>query len=65
DMTRVLAEAHEMVDHGLITEADFRDFTYGNVVGMHTGMNPAFFKGTAVEDKVEAYKAENATLAAQ
>ena len=65
DMTRVLVEAHEMVDHGLITEADFRDFTYGNVVGMHTGMNPAFFKGTAVEDKVEAYKAENATLAAQ
>jgi hypothetical protein len=65
DMTRVLAETHEMVEHGLITEADFRDFTYGNVVGMHTGMNPAFFKGTVVEDEVERYKAKNATLAAQ
>jgi predicted TIM-barrel fold metal-dependent hydrolase len=65
DMTRILVEAHEMVEHELITEDDFRDFTFTNVVGMHTGMNPDFFKGTAVEGEVEAEKARNATMAAE
>ena len=51
-MTRVLSEAWELVDDGFITEDDFRDFTYGNVVRMHTGMNPDFFKGTVIEDEV-------------
>ena len=58
DMTKVMVEAYEMVEDGHITEDDFRDFTYGNIVQMHTGMNPDFFKGTAVEADVEAYKAE-------
>ncbi len=58
DMTKVMVEAHEMVEDGHITEDDFRDFTYGNIVQMHAGMNPDFFKGTAVEADVEAYKAE-------
>ena len=62
DMTRVMVEAYEMVEHGLITEDDFRDFTFGNVVRMHAGMNPDFFKGTAVEADVEAYKAELASV---
>jgi predicted TIM-barrel fold metal-dependent hydrolase len=57
DMTKVMVEAYEMVEDGLITEDDFRDFTYGNVVQMHTGMNPNFFKGTAVEADVDAYMA--------
>ena len=64
-MTRVLVEASEMVELGLITDNDFRDFTFTNVVGMHTGMNPDFFKGTAVEGEVEAEKARNATMAAE
>ncbi len=58
DMTKVMVEAYEMVKDGHITEDDFRDFTYGNIVQMHAGMNPDFFKGTAVEADVEAYKAE-------
>ncbi|MEE2970483.1 MAG: amidohydrolase family protein [Pseudomonadota bacterium] len=58
DMTKVMVEAYEMVEDGHITEDDFRDFTYGNIVQMHAGMNPDFFKGTAVEADVEAYKAE-------
>jgi predicted TIM-barrel fold metal-dependent hydrolase len=58
DMTKIMVEAYEMVEDGHITEDDFRDFTYGNVVQMHTGMNPDFFKGTAVEADVETYKAE-------
>jgi hypothetical protein len=59
DMTQVMVEAYEMVEHGFITEDDFRDFTFGNVVEMHTGMNPDFFKGTVVEDDVEKFKVEH------
>jgi len=65
DMTHVLLEAYEMVEHGHITEKDFRDFTCVNAVGMHTGMNSEFFKGTVVENEVEEYKQKNAILAAQ
>lgn len=52
DMTKVMVEAYELVDDGFMDEEDFRDFTYGNVVRMHAGMNPAFFKGTIVEQEV-------------
>ena len=65
DMTKVMVEAHELVEDGFITDDDFRDFTYGNVVRMHTGMNPNFFKGTVVEAEVEKFKAENAAMAAE
>ena len=46
-------------------DADFRDFSFGNVVAMHSGMNPDFFKGTVVEDAVEKFKAERAAVAAE
>ena len=52
DMTKVLYEAREMVEHGHITEDDFRLFTFENTAEMHASMNPNFFKGTAVEDDV-------------
>ena len=52
DMTKVMVEAYELVDDGFMDEEAFRDFTYGNVVRMHAGMNPAFFKGTVVEQEV-------------
>ena len=54
-----------MVDDGFIGDADFRDFSFGNVVEMHTGMNPDFFKGTVVEDEVEKFRAESAAVAAE
>jgi len=54
DMTKVMVEAYELVDDGFMDEEAFRDFTYGNVVRMHAGMNPAFFKGTIVEQEVAA-----------
>ena len=60
DMTKVMVEAYELLDEGFVTEADFRDFTYANVVRMHTGMNPDFFKGTVVEAEVEKLKSETA-----
>ena len=52
DMTKVMVEAYEMVEDGLMTEEDFRAFSFGNVAAMHKGMNPDFFKGPVVEDAV-------------
>ncbi|HUE82477.1 MAG TPA: amidohydrolase family protein [Pyrinomonadaceae bacterium] len=49
DMTDVLAEAYELVEKELITEADFEDFVFTNPVSFYTGINPDFFTGTAVE----------------
>jgi hypothetical protein len=48
----VTEEAHELVDHGLITEEDFREFVFVNPVHLWTDMNPDFFKGTVVESEV-------------
>ncbi len=48
-----MVEAYELLDEGFVTGADFRDFTYDNVVRMHTGMSPDFFKGTVVEGAVD------------
>ncbi len=52
DMSEVLEEAHELLDDGLITEANFREFVFTNTARLHTALNPNFFKGTVVEDAV-------------
>jgi hypothetical protein len=52
DMSEVLEEAHELLEAGLITEDDFRQFVFTNAASLHTALNPDFFKGTAVEDAV-------------
>jgi hypothetical protein len=49
-MRMVLPEAHELVEHGLITADDFRDFTFANAVRLWGTQNPDFFEGTAVDD---------------
>jgi len=53
DAAEVLPEAWEMVEHGLMTEADFREYTFTNVVELHASMNPDFFRGTTVEGAVK------------
>ncbi|MBI3951646.1 MAG: amidohydrolase family protein [Acidobacteria bacterium] len=58
DMTEVIEEAYELVEKGLITEENFRDFVFTNPVTLHASMNPNFFKGTAVEKEVEKLLAE-------
>lgn len=50
EFAEVVPEIWEMVEHGLITEADVRDFTFANPVRLHGQMNPNFFKGTAIEE---------------
>jgi predicted TIM-barrel fold metal-dependent hydrolase len=48
DMTDVLPEAYELVEHGLLTDDDFRDFMFANAVRFWGEVNPDFFKGTVV-----------------
>jgi predicted TIM-barrel fold metal-dependent hydrolase len=49
DMTDVVPEAYELVEHGLINTDDFRDFMFANAVRFWGEVNPDFFKGTVVE----------------
>jgi Amidohydrolase len=57
DMTEVLAEAWEMVDHGWIDEDAFERFTFSTPARFYTRTNPRFFAGTVVEDAVERFLA--------
>ncbi len=61
DMTTVIPSAHELVDEGLMTPADFRDFAFANTVRFFGGTNPRFFDGTAVEEAAAAVLAESAS----
>src|SRR5262245_31383032 len=49
DMAEVVPEAYELVEHGLITDGDFRDFMFANAVRFWGEANPDFFKGTVGE----------------
>jgi len=53
DMTEVVEEAYELVEHGTIDEQDLRDFMFVNPARLWTDMNPNFFKGTVVESQVQ------------
>jgi predicted TIM-barrel fold metal-dependent hydrolase len=55
DVGEVVVEAWEMVEDGLITEDDFREFMFWNPVELHAGTNPDFFVGTRVEHEVAAF----------
>jgi predicted TIM-barrel fold metal-dependent hydrolase len=48
DIRGILPEAREMVERGLITEDDFRRFTFEHAREFF-GIDPNFFKGTRVE----------------
>jgi len=46
---RLLHEAYEQVEHGILTPVEFRDFTFTNAARFYGGTEPGFFAGTAVE----------------
>jgi predicted TIM-barrel fold metal-dependent hydrolase len=54
DMNGAAAEAYEQLEDGLIDEADFRTFAFGNSVQLYAGANPGFFDGTSVETEARA-----------
>lgn len=49
DVTEVLPDAWSLVEDGVVSEEDFRDFVFTNGVRLHGGMNPRFFEGTVLE----------------
>jgi predicted TIM-barrel fold metal-dependent hydrolase len=52
NMAEVLGEAYELVEDGLVSETDLRDFLFTNPAQFFCGANPHFFKGTVVEGAV-------------
>jgi len=54
DVRDVLPEAYELVEHELLSRAQFKAFSCDNAIRLHAGMNPRFFDGT----RVEAYARE-------
>jgi hypothetical protein len=60
DMAEVVPEAYELVEHGLITDDDFRDFMFTNAVRFWGEVNPDFFKGTVVEKAAAEVLAQGA-----
>jgi predicted TIM-barrel fold metal-dependent hydrolase len=59
DMSEVFEEATELLDKGVVTETDFRDFVFGNPVRLWTSANANFFVGTAVEEAVSALQTDS------
>lgn len=53
DASEVLEEAYELVEDGLLDENNLRDFLFTNPVSFYAGVNPEFFRATAVEKEVE------------
>jgi predicted TIM-barrel fold metal-dependent hydrolase len=54
DMRSVLGEAYELVEHGHVSDDQFRAFTFDNVVKLHGGNRRDFFRGTSVEREADA-----------
>ncbi len=54
DATTCLAESVELVEDGLMSADDLRDFAFYNAGELHGMMNPDFFKGTVIEAEATA-----------
>lgn len=50
DARDILPEAYELVDEGLLSADDFRNFACDHAIRLHGRMNPGFFEGTSVAD---------------
>jgi hypothetical protein len=59
DISSVLLESHMLVDEGLLTADDYRDFVFTYPALLHAQMNPAFFDGTPVEGAAKALLTSN------
>ena len=59
-MSDVLGESYELIEHGLLSDQDYRDFMFANAVRFYTRTNPGFFDGTAVADAVATQLAATA-----
>jgi predicted TIM-barrel fold metal-dependent hydrolase len=55
EMKYVLGESWELVEHGHITEEDYRDFVFGFPAQFYANLNTDFFKGTRIEAQVAGF----------
>jgi len=53
DFKGVLPEAFELLEDGLVTQDQFKDFMFGNVTRLFTSTNPNFFADTIAAKDVE------------
>jgi hypothetical protein len=53
-MREPLPEAYELVEDGVLTERNFRDFVFANAVRLWGTQNPRFFEGTRVAKEATA-----------
>jgi hypothetical protein len=60
EMNAVLAEAHELVDEGLLDPEQFREFAFGNAVRFYASLDAEFFAGTSVAAEAAKVLAEPA-----
>lgn len=60
DITLPPAESWELVEEGVISEADFKAYVFENPYKLYTEANPDFFKGTAVESKLSSIESNSA-----
>jgi predicted TIM-barrel fold metal-dependent hydrolase len=59
DMLMPVPEAYELVEDGLLSDDDFRDFTFANAVRLWGTQNPHFFDGTRIAKEAAAVLAES------
>ncbi len=62
DATEVLEEAYELVEDGLITAENFRDFVFVNPIRMFAGLNKDFFKDTIIEQEARTVLAQETAV---
>ncbi len=55
EMSEVAEEAYELVERGLISKENLRQFVFGHAVKFWTANRPDFFRGTAVETQVSQF----------
>ena len=64
DIKEVLLESHQLVDEGLLSADDYRDFVFTNAARLHAEPNPAFFDGTPVESAAKELLRKSSRAAA-
>ena len=56
DISEVLLESHRLVDKGILTDTDYRDFVFTYPAQLHLKANPDFFANTAITSSVTQLK---------
>ena len=60
DIGGLVGESRELVEDGVITEEQYRLFTFENTARMYMSANPHFFDGTTVESQVAELRPDHA-----